>query len=409
MDSDKEFAEAQHSLIDPLIEPDPSDETGLNSHFRSTYAPRKQPLTPPGSVGSEKFPSASIRQQNTRGSVETNPFLRSQNTGTSTETNPYRRSRGTSISKGPSVQHEETTPRSSRRYDYYPSPPNSASPRREQFSNHRKEAFGSISEGRPRRSSQPSGSNPMKGSGLTRGGSLRERYPGDPSTRPLDTIRKETKSAHRAHHLRKKNFTGADIIDRLDKTNISGAAYHHEGPYDAANIGRNLSFKHSPVAAVADSNEEALHATPPENIIDAVQKHRPLEGVAIVPPGIPDRLGRTYDYKEGADLMREPGADYRRWPGIPYHPDDLKGKGEPSFTIEKALKDHKLKGDSGVELQPRRRNKSLGADDAPGEMPAESFAAAEASGVGRSNTTERSMGSALKKRFGSMRRKKVEA
>ena len=249
----------------------------------------------------------------------------------------------------------------------------------------------------------------MKGTGLTRGGSLRERYPGDPSTRPLDTIRKETKSAHRAHHLRKKNFTGADLIDRLDKTTIGGAAYHHEGPYDAANISRNLDYKHSPVAAVADSNEEALRATPRENIVDAVEKHRPLEGTAIVPPGMPDRFGRTYDYKEGADLMREPGADYKRWPGVQYHPDDLKGKGEPSYTIEKALKDHKHHGDSGTEMQTRRRNMSMGANDAPVNLPAESFDAGVSSGIGRSNTTGKSMGSALKKRFGSIRRKKVEA
>lgn len=266
-----------------------------------------------------------------------------------------------------------------------------------------------MSEGRPRRSSQPSGSSPMKGSGLTRGGSLRERYPGDPSTRPLDTIRKETKTAHRAPHLRKKNFTGADIIDRLDKTTIGGAAYHHEGPYDATNMSRNMDYKHSPVAAVADSNEEALRATPRENILDAVNKHRPLEGTAVVPPGMPDRMGRTYDYKEGADLMREPGADYKRWPGVQYHPDDLKGKGEPSYTIEKALKDHKMYGDTGSEMQSRRRNMSMGARDAPANLPAESLDAGTSSGIGRSNTTGKSMGSALKKRFGSIRRKKVEA
>lgn len=355
-----------------------------------------------------------IRQQNTGSSVETNPFLRSQNTGNTTasvETNPYRRSRGASISKGPAVQHGELSPRSPRRSEY-PSPPyspNSPTSHRG-FNDHRKEAFGTISEGgRARRSSQPSGSNPMKGSGLTRGGSLRERYPGDSSTRPLDTIRKETKSAHRAHHLRKKNFTGADLIDRLDKTTIGGAAYHHEGPYDAANMSRNLDYKHSPVAAVADSNEEALRATPRENIMDAVQKHRPLEGTAIVPPGMQDRFGRTYDYTEGTDLMREPGADYKRWPGVQYHPDDLKGKGEPSYTIEKALKDHKQYGDEGIELQTRRRrNMSMGANEADA-YPAESIDAGASSGVRRSNTTGKSVGSALKKRFGSMRRKKAEA
>jgi hypothetical protein len=300
-----------------------------------------------------------------------------------------------------------TPRRTSARYDHapsYPSPPSSASPRRQHFSTHRQEAFGSFNEGRPRRSSQPSSANPLKEGGLTRGGSLRERYPGDHSHRPLDTLRKDSKTAYRTPHLRKKNFQGADIIDRLDKTTSS---YHHEGPYDAANISRNLNWKHSPVAAVADSNAEALRATPRENIIDAVYKHRPLEGTANVPPGMTDRFGRVLDYEEGTDLQRDPlnGGDYKKWPGVQYHPDDLKGKGEPSYTIERALKEHKAYGDSGTELQSRRRNLSMGAHDAPRDVSAETFA--QDGGIGRSNTTGKSMGSTLKKRFGSLRRRKA--
>ncbi|KAF2682465.1 hypothetical protein K458DRAFT_370358 [Lentithecium fluviatile CBS 122367] len=395
MGSDKPFSQAQRALIDPLIEPDPSDETGLNSHFGSTFAPRRPLATPPGSAGLKDYSSVDIRPQHT---------------GSTVETNPYRRSRASSVTRGPSIREGGTTPRrSSGRYDTppsYPSPPNSASPRRQHFSNHRQDAFGSFNEGRPRRSSQPSSSNPFsKEGGLTRGGSLRERYPGDTSLRPLDTIRKESKTAYRTPHLRKKNFQGADIIDRLDKTTLS---YHHEGPYDATNMSRNLNWKHSPVAAVADSNEEALRATPRENIIDAVSRHRPLEGTANVPPGMPDRFGRVLDYQEGTDLQRDPlnGGDYKKWPGVQYHPDDLKAKGEPSYTIEKALKEHKLYGDSGTELQSRRRrNLSMGANDTPQDIPAESLN--QEGGLGRSNTTGKSMGSTLKKRFGSLRRRKV--
>ena len=103
------------------------------------------------------------------------------------------------------------------------------------------------------------------------------------------------------------------MVDRLDDASFM---YHHEGPYDAANISRNLDWKYSPIAAVHDSNEEALRATPRENIIDAITKHRPLEGVAVVPPGVPDRFGRVLNYEEGADLQRERGGDYRRWPGV---------------------------------------------------------------------------------------------
>lgn len=273
---------------------------------------------------------------------------------------------------------------------------------------------------RPRRSSQPASTqkpvleNP---NGLKRGNSLKERYPGDNSHRPLDIIRNDNKTAYRAHHLRKKNFQGADTIDRLDRT---GFSYHHEGPFDAANFSRNRNEKYSPLAAVKDSNEEALRATPRENIIDALQRHRPIEGVAIVPPGMPDKFGRVYDYKEGADLMREPGADYRRWPGVvsvttihvthlntynvqEYHPNDLKGKGEPSYTIEEALKNHKKYGDMGTEMRSRPRNKTVGATDMNGSTPVGTFDSDNH--LGRSNTTGKSMGSALKKRLGSLRRR----
>jgi hypothetical protein len=175
-----------------------------------------------------------------------------------------------------------------------------------------------MNNSRPRRSSQPSASNPFlnETSGLSRGGSLKGRYPGDTSHRPLDTIRKDTKTAYRSPHLRKKNFSGADIIDRLDKSGVS--RYHHEGPYDAASIARNKDKKYSPVAAVQESNEEALRATPRENIADALDRHRPLEGVATVPPGMTDRFGRVYEYEEGTDMQRDPlnRGDYKRVPGM---------------------------------------------------------------------------------------------
>ena len=95
-----------------------------------------------------------------------------------------------------------------------------------------------------------------------------------------------------------------------------GGAYHHDGPYDATLLARNMSFTSSPVEAVAASNEEALKATPREKIVDSVQKHRPLDGVAIVPPGVTDREGRVYHYEEGTDMMIEDGGNYKRWPGV---------------------------------------------------------------------------------------------
>ncbi|PHH70368.1 hypothetical protein CDD80_6058 [Ophiocordyceps camponoti-rufipedis] len=126
-----------------------------------------------------------------------------------------------------------------------------------------------------------------------------------------------------------------DAIDALDTI---GPRYHHPGPYDAALPSRNADATTSPLAAVHDSNMEALRATPRENVIDALSRHVPLQGVASIPPGQTDPSGRVMDYVEGADLMREadsPGGAYKRWPGLNYHPDDLKGKGEPEFTIGK--------------------------------------------------------------------------
>ncbi|KAH9893030.1 hypothetical protein F4778DRAFT_784484 [Xylariomycetidae sp. FL2044] len=161
------------------------------------------------------------------------------------------------------------------------------------------------------------------------------------AARPLEQIRKETKAAYRSPHLRKGNLTGADPIDALD--NIAGV-YHHDGPYDATLAARNKDEKWSPVAATRYGNMAALKATPEDNIKDSLHKHVPLQGVASIPPGEQDFAGRRMSYEEGADLMREadaPGGAYKRYEHVQYHPDDLKGKGEPSYTIERDLKERK--------------------------------------------------------------------
>ncbi|KAF2806797.1 uncharacterized protein BDZ99DRAFT_465584 [Mytilinidion resinicola] len=400
---------ATHALIDPLIEPDPSDETGLNSHFGSTFAPRKSSPSPPASASLKESPKVQIRSQDTGSSSNSN--------------NPFRRSMNSPTPRSPALNHSRGASLNS--HNGYPSPPQSASPRRERFPryenkqpSHREQAFGAYSAGRPRGSSQPdpfSSSNQFegKGSGIARNNSLRERYPGDHSTRPLDLIRKDEKRAHRSPHLRKKHHPGADSIDRLDMTT---SAYHHEGPYDAALLARNTSFKSSPVAAISHTNEEALKATPRENIIDAISRHRPLEGVADLPPGVPDRFGRVLNYEEGADLQREPGGDYRRWPGVTYLDGDLKGKGEPSYSIEKALNDHKTLGDDGIEMKTRSRNKSLSHADDPAVASGSTAGVSTGNGdqsyadwegdLRRSNTTGRKLSGNLKKRFGSLRKRR---
>lgn len=199
----------------------------------------------------------------------------------------------------------------------------------EQFPNYRDEAFGGFeSTSRRERAASHGTHTPPSYRDATsssagpssrprRGSSLRERYPGDHSHQPLDVIRRDSRKAARSPHLKKQSLPGADMIDRLDPA-IGGRAYHHEGPYDAALLARNRDQKTAPLAALDESNREALKATPRENIRDAVERHKPLDGVAFVPPGVPDQFGRTYNYEEGADLMHEGSsgdAGYKRWPG----------------------------------------------------------------------------------------------
>jgi hypothetical protein len=304
------------------------------------------------------------------------------------------------------------------------SPPHS--PRNARHSGqYRREAFGAY-DGRPRTAESSHGRNVSNGSNRSRGDSLGER--------PLEFVKQEEKLAHRSPHLRKKHLPGPDSIDRLDVG--PAGRYHHEGPYDAALLARNTSWESSPLAAVSDSNKEALRATPAENIRDAVEKHRPLDGTASVPPGMEDRFGRLYDYQEGDNLMITNGGNYKRWPGVvrhlfslllihyadcsmqEYHPDDIKGKGEPSYSIEKALKEHKIHGDresadrgaygeaSGIELQSnpggvdsRDPVEIVGGQQSHAEL--EHRAAGRASGENKRHSLN-----GLKKRIGSLRRKK---
>ncbi|KAK3177190.1 hypothetical protein OEA41_008519 [Lepraria neglecta] len=327
MESSEDKLWASKYLLDPLNAPQPSDETGPGTHYGSTFAP--QPTgnsTASSNAMPRKTPSTFVRSSHSISDQKPIPAL-----STGSSNNPYRN--GTS-SNG------------------YTTPPQSASPRKDRFS-YRQEAFpdfdGSYSPNR-RSVDQASTQIPTSTGGhasTTTGGrhrrtsSLNQRYPDDQSNRPLDMIKQGARQANRAPHLRKKHQVGPDSIDRLD--NLTGA-YHHEGPYDATLLARNTSYTNSPIEAVSASNEEALKATPREMINDSVEKHRPLDGTAMVPPGMADRYGNVYSYKEGTDMMIEnnpEGGAYKRWPGVTYLPEDLKGKGEPSYSLEKALKEHK--------------------------------------------------------------------
>jgi len=194
-------------------------------------------------------------------------------------------------------------------------------------------------------------------------------------------------------------MSGTDTIDRLDVAGLY--SYHHEGPYDPASLARNLHSQSSPVAALRYGNQEAIKATPHENILDSVNGHRPLENVASIPSGGRDRFGRTYRYQEGPNLQVESG--YRRWPGVEYKDDDIKGKGEPSFSIEKALKQHKMKAQNdehdGIEMTTRPRNKSSSQV---------STGVAREDDMQRSNSTGQAVGGGFRRRIGSLRRRREQ-
>ncbi|KAM3440571.1 hypothetical protein MY4824_002019 [Beauveria thailandica] len=239
-------------------------------------------------------------------------------------------------------------------------------------------------------------------------GTLTQRFPGDMSHRPLDMIRRETRAADRRH---RKRFSEADTIDLLDTI---GPTYHHDGPYDATLASRNVNPRYAPVEAVRDSNMAALRATPREFIQDALIHHRPLQGTATIPSGGVDASGNVLVYEEGADLMREPdapGGAYRRYDFIDYHPDDLKGKGEPSFSIERDQKRGKGQAEAGFEMESNplmakslRRRSSLPSGRSSGAHAGGS--GDEEQSLGRQNSTGRRISQGLKRRFGSLRRKK---
>jgi hypothetical protein len=233
------------------------------------------------------------------------------------------------------------------------------------------------------------------------------------SHRPLDTLLKEKHQADRARHMTRKHHIRPDTIDTLDNSGLG--AYHHGGPYDATLFARN-NTSNSPLAALKDSNAEALKATPKEKIIDSVRHHRPLDGVAAYAPGDYDRNGRLYTYEEGDNMMTEGqpgGGAYKRWPGVQYHPEDIKGKGEPSYSIEKALKEHKIRdekvAENGIEMKSHPRDNRGGHSREPsgsgagGAIATTGWDDGEAQ-VNRSSSISKRLSGGLKKRFGSIKR-----
>ncbi|KAH6884551.1 hypothetical protein B0T10DRAFT_409859 [Thelonectria olida] len=392
--------QAKAYILDPLTAPEPSQDTGIGSVAANFKKFSLSESTFPASFKDprdvRKSSSSHRHRHHHQRSYPTPPTSASPSRSHFHPSNPFATTDGNS--SGDFDSPPRTPPRSShgahhpRRY-----PPVSAVIR---SSSSRSTQDPPVRPDYQHQRSFSAGNND-----LARRRSINQRHPGDMTHRPLEILRKEARAADRAPHLRRKNMPHTDTIDALDTI---GGTYHHGGPFDAALVSRNRNKAYSPVAAVHDSNMEAIRATPREYLEDSLRKHMPLQGTALIPNGAEDFHGNVMDYEEGADLMREPdaaGGAYKRWDGIEYHPDDLKGKG-PNFEKERDMKEKKRRAKglpAEYELQSRpplsTRHRSY---EAPGTPSVDA-------GLGRSHSTSKRFGDGLRRRFGSMRRKKAEA
>ncbi|KAJ5766268.1 uncharacterized protein N7511_003884 [Penicillium nucicola] len=150
-----------------------------------------------------------------------------------------------------------------------------------------------------------------------------EHHPVEPRRSQDPSVPRRRRTTHNPHKpSRHSQLVQPDIIDQLD--DVSLFSYHHEGPYDAARPERNRISQYSPLEAVKESNAEALRATPQHKIADALNSHRPLDGVAFYPPGTTDRSGQEYQYEEGSNMMNDFSGNFMRLPGTKFTDDDFK-------------------------------------------------------------------------------------
>ncbi|KAG7415647.1 hypothetical protein ACKAV7_005697 [Fusarium commune] len=414
--SDKQWAKAY--ILDPLNDIEPNQDTGIGASHNLAAQLRNISLEGSSSNSNSnsnrdrsperkhKHKSSHSSQRHRQGSYPTPPTSASPTRDSFHSSNPF--------SDAAAARRQSSAP--SVTVSPPDSPPGPSDTRRDPFSSSvNRSASARVPPPRNRPQVSHNRSFSASNCGVSRQRSLIQRYPGDMSHRPLDILRKEARAADRAPHLRRKQMPMTDTIDALDTI---GGMYHHGGPYDATLASRNRNKMYSPVAAVEDSNREALRATPRENIQDALLKKMPLQGTADIPSGERDISGNTIDYEEGADLMREPdavGGAYKRWDGIQYHPDDLKGKGEPSYTYEKDLKEQKRfrRGEPveyelssnmrGSKRPPFSHNRSFS------ENPRTTPEFSNGTDIRRNNSTgKHRLSDGIRRRFGSMRRKKVE-
>ena len=112
------------------------------------------------------------------------------------------------------------------------------------------------------------------------------------------------------------------------------------------------SQKYRPLDALTESNAATLAATPKGNIQDSVEGHRPLDGVASVPPGT-TAVGSDVPMSYVEDNL-EHGVG--RWEGIvDYYDEDTRARGKTHYTQPEA--DAKKKQDDDlIEMEEQQHN-----------------------------------------------------
>ncbi|KAL7908890.1 hypothetical protein GGI35DRAFT_417066 [Trichoderma velutinum] len=416
---DKDWA--RKYILDPLTAPEPSEETGLgsshyNPHRISVQAlpshTRQRPASPASSFSSfsdlgDRIPTSYPTPPPTgnpdhkfsqRKRLPPPPSANPANPTTPHNLNSHCRP----TMRTPSAVNPES--------NFHPTNPFASS----QSSTGK--VLGKQASMNPHNRSNSESVAHKQGNRHHRSQSLGGRFPGDMSHRPLDIIMNDTRAADRQRRHRPR-VSETDVIDALDTI---GGMYHHGGPYDATLRSRNLDPRTSPVAAVQESNMAALRATPREYIIDSLRHHIPLQGTSTIPSGEYDYRGSRMSYEEGADLMREPdapGGAYKRYADTKYHPDDLKGKGEPSYSLERALKEKKRAKNGEpdeIEMQSgfhsrNRHSKSKHQRSITVALHGNSSATGNAytdSDLQRRNSTGKKLSDSLKRRWGSIRGRK---
>jgi hypothetical protein len=149
----------------------------------------------------------------------------------------------------------------------------------------------------------------------------KENSPVRPPARNRPQSLDSTRRPQRISHI-----PGPDPVDVLG--NIMGTPYHHDGPFEATLFARQIPGR-APVDALRESNAHTLAATPNASIVDCLEGHYPLQGVAVLPPG----QGGVGMYEE-YDVMVQDGG-YKRWEHMVCFP--VRGRQSEGLTGSRSI------------------------------------------------------------------------